>query len=122
MVIDNIAKPNYVQSGFQQWAKDMAEAAKFKNVYCKLSGLINEVPFWSVDSFKPYVHHCLAVFGATRCMFGSDWPVCKLAQPYADYKKVVKLLEDMTEHLTEEEKNLVFFQNVIEFYGLEGVE
>jgi len=122
MVIDHIAKPNYVQNGFEQWAKDMAEAAKFKNVYCKLSGLINEVPFWSVESFKPYVHHCLAVFGVSRCMFGSDWPVCKLAHPFADYKKVVKLLEDLTEHLTEEEKNLIFFQNVIDFYGLEGVE
>ena len=55
-------------------------------------------------------------------MFGSDWPVCKLAQPYADYKKVVKLHEDLTEHLTEEEKNLVFFQNVNDFYGLEGLE
>jgi hypothetical protein len=26
------------------WSSDMAEAAKFPNVYCKLSGLINEVP------------------------------------------------------------------------------
>jgi len=122
MVINHIGKPNYVQNGFEMWAKDIAEAAKFKNVYCKLSGLINEVPFWSLDSFKPYVHHCLAVFGVSRCMFGSDWPVCKLAQPFADYKKVVKLLEDLTEHLSEDEKILVFSQNVIEFYGLEGVE
>merc|ERR1712013_22051 len=98
MVIDHIAKPNYVQNGFEQWAKDM------------------------VESFKPYVHHCLAVFGVSRCMFGSDWPVCKLAQPFADYKKVVKLLEDLTEHLTEEEKNLILFQNVIDFYKLDGVE
>jgi len=122
MVIDHIGKPNYVENEFEQWAKDMAEAAKYKNVFCKLSGLINEVPFWSVDSFKPYIDHLLAVFGASRCMFGSDWPVCKLAKPFADYPKVVKLMVDLTEHLTEEEKNKVFYQNTIEFYGLEGVE
>ena len=28
---------------------------------------------------RPYVSHCLSVFGTRRCMFGSDWPVCKLA-------------------------------------------
>ena len=28
---------------------------------------------------RAYVQHCLDVFGAERCMFGSDWPVCKLA-------------------------------------------
>merc|ERR1711915_389139 len=100
-------------------AQDIAEAAKYKNVFCKLSGLINEVPFWSIDSFKPYVHHCLAVFGVSRCMFGSDWPVCKLAKPFADYGKVLKLLEDLTEHLSPEEKDCLFFKNVVAFYGLD---
>ena len=77
----------------------MTEAAKHKNVFCKLSGLVNEVnqtknlnnitpnpsytnvdktgvstlqkvPFWTPESFRPYVAHCLAVFGPDRCMFG----------------------------------------------------
>jgi len=122
MVIDHIGKPNYVQNGFDEWAKDIAEAAKYKNVYCKLSGLINEVPFWSVESFKPYVHHCLAVFGVSRCMFGSDWPVCKLAKPFADYGKVLKLLEDLTEHLSPEEKDCLFFNNVVAFYDLDACD
>ena len=29
--------------------------------------------------FRPFVSHCLKVFGSRRVMFGSDWPVCKLA-------------------------------------------
>ena len=120
MVIDHIAKPHYMQarqhswdeaqlrtgiktciqaSGYDSWAADMAEAAKHKNVFCKLSGLVNEViqttnlnniiqqqsysnfdktgvslfqkvPFWTPESFRPYVAHCLAVFGPDRCMFG----------------------------------------------------
>ena len=28
---------------------------------------------------RAYVAHCLKVFGPERCMFGSDWPVCRLA-------------------------------------------
>ena len=29
-----------------------------------------KVPFWTPESFRPYIAHCLAVFGAERCMFG----------------------------------------------------
>ena len=59
MVIDHIGKPNYLQNGFDDWAKDISALAKYKNVHCKLSGMINEVPFWSTESFRPYVQHCL---------------------------------------------------------------
>jgi L-fuconolactonase len=93
MVIDHIAKPHYLEvgwmvatahvqaGGFAEWAADMAAAAGHPNVYCKLSGLINEVmmagpsiirqvPFWTTESYRPYVAHCLAVFGPARCMYG----------------------------------------------------
>ena len=59
MVIDHIGKPNYLENGFAGWAKDISALAKYKNVHCKLSGMINEVPFWSTESFRPYVQHCL---------------------------------------------------------------
>ena len=59
MVIDHIAKPNYLENGFNEWAEDMSALARYRNVYCKLSGMVNEVPFWSTESFKPYVRHCL---------------------------------------------------------------
>jgi len=122
MVIDHIGKPEYVRGDmFQEWAKDISEAAKHKNVYCKLSGLINEVPFWSPDSYRKYVLHCIQEFGPERCMFGSDWPVCKLAKPYDGYSSVIKLLEDLTEDLTEDDKDKIFYQNVISFYGLKNV-
>ena len=65
MVIDHIAKPDYLQNGFAQWSEDMARLAKYKNVHCKLSGMINEVPFWSTETFKPYVDHCL---GKKECV------------------------------------------------------
>lgn len=123
MVIDHIAKPHYMQAeSFSQWSSDMTAAALCGNVYCKLSGLINEVPFWTAESYRPYVKHCLTVFGVKRCMYGSDWPVCKLAQPYAGYSQVVRLLEDLTAHLTEEEKHLIFYQNSIDFYKLETID
>ena len=34
---------------------------------------------WKADDLRPYVQHVLSLFEPERLMFGSDWPVCKLA-------------------------------------------
>jgi predicted TIM-barrel fold metal-dependent hydrolase len=54
-----------------QWAHDLAHAAQFPQVFCKLSAVSRLIP-----SPRPYVQHALAVFGPRRLMFGSDWPAC----------------------------------------------
>ena len=41
----------------------MTKASKFRNVYCKLSGLNDEVNFYDVDALRPYVQHCLGKIG-----------------------------------------------------------
>ena len=61
------------------------------------------------------------VFGVSRVMYGSDWPVCKLSQPQADYQRTLELLVSLTAHLSQEEKHNIFYQNVIAFYGLQNV-
>ena len=61
------------------------------------------------------------VFGVSRLMYGSDWPVCKLSQPQAGYQKTLGLLVSLTEHLSQEDKHRIFYQNVIAFYGLQNI-
>jgi L-fuconolactonase len=50
-------------------------------LFCKLSGMITEADHanWTADDLRPYVQHVMSVFEPERLMFGSDWPVCKLA-------------------------------------------
>lgn len=81
MVIDHIAKPFIADRHMDGWRHEIAAAAEFPQVYCKLSGMITEAdPMnWKPDDLRPYVQHVLNVFGPERLMFGSDWPVCKLA-------------------------------------------
>ena len=52
-------------------------------------------------------------------MFGSDWPVCKVSQPQCDYRNTVNLLLALTDHLTAEDVNKIFYQNAVTFYGLQ---
>ena len=62
------------------------------------------------------LQHVLDVFGTNRCMFGSDWPVCRVAN--AEFKDVLKLAEDLLENLSDEDKTKVFYKNAVQFYNL----
>ena len=57
----------------------LERVASFSNVACKLSGLSTEAPpgWWEL-AVQSYLKHALDVFGAQRCMIGSDWPVASL--------------------------------------------
>lgn len=120
MVIDHLAKPNIQAGEIDQWKKDMSCAANCPNVYVKLSGLIIEANPWSVEVFQPYVDFCLQTFGVSRCIYGSDWPVCRLAKG-VDYKETLKLMEDLLSRLAFSDKKAIFQDNAIAFYGLHQV-
>lgn len=51
-------------------------------------------------------------------MFGSDWPVCRLAKD-VDYKEVVDLLKGLLKDKSESELRDVFRDNAARFYGIE---
>jgi L-fucono-1,5-lactonase len=117
MVIDHLAKPNIKEQQFEGWKQDLAAAAKCPNIFCKLSGMVTEADWqnWKPADLKPYVEIALDLFGAERCMFGSDWPVCELA---ATYEQVHGALDDIVSGLSESERAHIFGQTAITFYGL----
>jgi L-fuconolactonase len=81
MVIDHIAKPSISTGEFDHWARMMEAVFPIHNVYCKLSGMITEAAWnnWNASDLRPYVAFVFNGFGASRVMFGSDWPACLLA-------------------------------------------
>jgi len=80
-VLDHCGKAPH--SNREQWARSLAELAALPNVTCKLSGLFTEADPAAT------VTYALECFGADRCMFGSDWPVCLLASGYGDSIAIV---------------------------------
>ena len=82
------AKPDHAAD---QWKRDIDLVASKKNVICKISGIVARVPKeWSADDLAPLVNHCLDAFGPERVIFGSDWPVCLLGAPLADWVKALR--------------------------------
>jgi L-fuconolactonase len=87
LVIDHLAKPPIKDKGMSPWSDQMLAAARYPNVYAKVSGLNTaaDMDNWSAADLKPYLDFTFDAFGAGRMMFGGDWPVAILA---GDYNKV----------------------------------
>lgn len=117
MVIDHLAKPHIKEHRTDDWLPHFQAAARFPNLYCKLSGMVTEADWnhWSVDDLVPYVRAALDAFGPDRLMFGSDWPVCELA---ADYAEVYGALDQALGSLSESERAAIFGGTAARFYGL----
>nr|WP_067055302.1 amidohydrolase family protein [Mucilaginibacter sp. L294] len=117
-VIDHLAKP-YIKAGkIGGWKHDIQALAACPNVSCKVSGMVTEADWqnWKPEDFTPYLDAVFNAFGAKRIMYGSDWPVCNVA---GGYKGVLKVAENYIGHLTQNEQELFWAKNAIEFYRLD---
>ncbi|PBB99497.1 amidohydrolase family protein [Mesorhizobium sp. WSM3862] len=117
-VVDHIAKPRIAQRAMEPWAGLMQGfAAHRDHVWCKLSGMVTEADWrrWNSQDLQPYVDAVLSIFGPSRCLFGSDWPVCLVA---ANYRSVKRALDDCLSGLTEQERSQIFGASALEAYRL----
>ena len=116
-VIDHLAKPDIKNGLFLNWEAEIKQIASFDNVYCKLSGMITESDLnnWKKEDIFPYMDKVFDFFGAERLMFGSDWPVCKLA---GEYDVVCGLVDEYLSKLSFREQELVWGKNAEQFYKL----
>lgn len=119
-VLDHFGKPAIKDGLLDPWRDQISQLASFKNVRCKLSGLITEAGHdnWQPADLQPYIDHVLEAFGANRLMYGGDWPVSLLAsKSWSDW---VTVAQNAISHLDEDEQHKIFYQNAIDFYALDS--
>ncbi len=116
-VVDHAAKPGIAAREWEPWATSLRALAAEPNVSCKLSGLVTEADWgsWSIADLQPYADHVLALFGPSRLLFGTDWPVCTLA---ASYQAVVGAAEELVASLSDDERGAVFGGTATDVYRL----
>jgi L-fuconolactonase len=114
-VVDHVAKPPLRSGDLRAWSEGMESIARLPNATCKLSGLVTEAD--SLGRVPEYHRRALEWFGADRCMFGSDWPVCLLAAEYGD---VFALLLQALDGLGERERADVLGGTAVRTYRLDG--
>jgi L-fuconolactonase len=117
-VLDHLGKPDVRGKQLEPWRSDLARLARAENVVCKLSGLVTEADHarWTFADLAPYVEHALDCFGPQRLLFGSDWPVARLATSYSRW---VETLDTLLADLPASERDLVWRGNARRVYRLD---
>ena len=70
------------------WLEGMRAVGDQPNVFCKVSGLVEgsgrrrSAPA-DLDFYRPVLDHVWSCFGATRVVYGSNWPVSELFAGFA---------------------------------------
>ncbi|MBJ7376017.1 amidohydrolase family protein [Sphingobium sp.] len=113
---------------FERWSQDMADLARCPNVRVKIGGFgmiicgarwhERDAPPSSIelaDAWRPYVDRCIALFGADRCMFESNFPVDKAMYSYATLWNAFKRL---AAGASATEKHALFAGTATASYGL----
>ena len=108
------------KAGWALWEDGLRALAALPNTHCKISGLSMFDHNWTVDSLRPIITTVLDIFGADRCMFGSNFPVDKL---HTSYQKLwMCYLEIVDAHdpaISEAHKRALFKDNCVAFYKLD---
>jgi L-rhamnono-1,4-lactonase len=124
---------------FWHWKRAITRLAACERVYMKLSGCFSEMQSQNSDQggksisvmevvelIRPWVSHIFSAFGASRIMFGSDWPVCNVGGPgdeksWTHWREVVEaLLNDL--NISADDRDRVWFGTAVEAYRLDSLE
>lgn len=78
-------------AGRQRWREGMAALAECSNVNVKLSGLGTFDHAYRLEIIAPIITETVALFGAERCMYGSNFPIEKL---WTDYTTLYRMFRE----------------------------
>jgi predicted TIM-barrel fold metal-dependent hydrolase len=112
IVLDHVGGPVHIgpydgkqKEVFAHWQPAMRSLAGCPNVHVKLGGLGMRIGGFGFEkpadppssetlaaAWKPYIETCIEAFGASRCMFESNFPVDKGSYSYAVFWNACKLL------------------------------
>jgi predicted TIM-barrel fold metal-dependent hydrolase len=115
---------------FEVWRKGVLALAAYRNVSMKLGGFgmplfgfgfqDEALPPDSItvaNAIRPYVETCIEAFGATRCMFESNFPVDKGCFSYGVIWNAYKRL---TAGLPDDSRAALFHDTAARFYRIES--
>jgi L-fuconolactonase len=99
-VLDHLGNPPISSGNLKQWREGLTEIARNGNVVAKLSGLTLQVDWadWSIEDLREPVETALSLFGPSRLMFGSDWPLVLLASDAPSWLDIVRELVPVEHH------------------------
>lgn len=99
--------------GLRAWRAMLAMLAAAPNARIKISGIGVPGQPWSAVSNRPVVRDVIAVFGADRAMFASNYPVDSLV---AGFDQIFNGFDAITADLPSPQRDRLFFGTALETY------
>jgi predicted TIM-barrel fold metal-dependent hydrolase len=106
---------DWTQQGRRLWREGMCRLADLPNVCTKLSGFGTFNNRIDRQYIAEVVTETIAIFGAHRCLWGSNFPIEKL---WASYREVLDALIDALVPFSEDERGLILSVNAAKVYRL----
>ena len=101
--------------GLAGWRSAMELLAHQPNVAVKISGLGVPGRRWTAELQRPVVRDAIAIFGAERAMFASNYPVDSLV---ATFDEIYGSFLEITRELPEAARRRLFHDNAVRIYRL----
>ena len=98
IIVNHTALPaDRSAEGLAAWRSALETVAARANVALKIAGLGLPGRAWTLADNGPVVRDAIAIFGAARCLFASNFPVDSLV---ADYRTIFSGFREITAELT----------------------
>ena len=102
-------------AGFDAWRAAITDLASRRNVVTKLSAFGTFIHRNDPDFIAQMVKETVAIFGADRCMFGSNFPIEKLWTSYSD---LFAAFQKATAKFTKKQQKQIFNDTAARVYRL----
>lgn len=116
-ILDHCGRPQMADHDFNEWKSNLQRLADCPNLYCKLSGIIEQISPAdnALEKLSPYFDACLELFGADRILWGSDWPVCDLGGGLNNWLECTK---QYAAKLSTEQRDAWLYGNAAKLYQI----
>lgn len=101
--------------GLAGWRRSMETLAREPNAALKISGLGQRGLPWTLEANGAIIRDAIAIFGADRCMFASNFPVDSLM---GSFQTIFQGFRDAVAKETPSNKRKLFHDNAIRIYRL----
>jgi L-fuconolactonase len=118
IVLDHLAKAPLKSGDISIWKKQIAGFKGLDHVSAKISGIVTEASDqnWTTDQVNEIIDVALAIFGPSRLLIGSDYPVVLVN---STLERWVNTFKSQLAGLSASEQSKIYEGNAIEFYQLE---
>ena len=101
--------------GWQEWREGMKALAKQPNIVTKLSGFGTFIHKNDPDHIAKMIAETVKIFGAERCLFGSNFPIEKI---WTNYDALVDAFIAGTKNLSQKKQKAIFYETAQRVYRL----